>query len=39
MAFPLCLCSADRVAASAAREGAVAPPATGPGPRPLEVAA
>ncbi|WP_437610363.1 hypothetical protein WMF20_02445 [Sorangium sp. So ce834] len=41
MAFPLCLCSGDRAAVSAACEGAAPPPAAalGPGRRPLEVAA
>ncbi|WP_437485906.1 hypothetical protein WME75_02125 [Sorangium sp. So ce1014] len=39
MAFPLRLSSADRIGASAAREGAAAPSrAAGPGCRPLEVA-
>ncbi|WP_437938491.1 hypothetical protein [Sorangium sp. So ce341] len=41
MAFPLCPCSGDRAAASAACEGAPPPPAAAPVPgrRPVEVAA
>ncbi|WP_437335658.1 hypothetical protein [Sorangium sp. So ce394] len=40
MAFPLCLCSGDRAAASAASEGAPPPAAAPvPGRRPVEVAA